>query len=205
MMFVKVNNIVQVGVEIMETQKDVEKVYVDMETGECYENPEILKDIIEERKIQKLENKNQNFIQFSQGIAPSLLRKLTKPGSAVLAYLMDNLDMQDFNTIMVSQQVIADELKMARQTVAKGVKNLEELKILAVGKIGQANVYLVNPLFAWKNGHLQKETMKLRGIALLGKAENQRIFEEFSKIERNSLKSSSDLRVKVQNNPVIPK
>lgn len=179
--------------------KEVVK-YVDGETGDIYESPEEMHKVIEERKRQKAEDKNVHFVQLMQGVAPNLLKDISKSGLHILGYFLDNLDMQDCNTIMVSQNVIAKELNVTRQTVANGIKSLVELKIIAVGKIGQSNIYLINPNVVWMNGYRQRETMRLRATAILGKEENEKIFAEFDKVERHSLKQINSPRVKIQSN-----
>lgn len=176
--------------------------YVDAETGALYETASEAKAVVEARQAQKMQEKNSHFVQLALNVAPNLLSKITKSGLQVLGYFLDNMNMQDVNTIIVSQSVIAKELGVTRQTIANGIKSLEELKIVAVGKVGQANVYLINPKFAWMNGYQKRETMRLQATVLLGKEENENIFKEFDKIEQKSLRTnikSSRIKVKTNN------
>lgn len=176
--------------------------YVDAETGALYETASEAKAVVEARQAQKMQEKNSHFVQLALNVAPNLLSKITKSGLQVLGYFLDNMNMQDVNTIIVSQSVIAKELGVTRQTIANGIKSLEELKIVAVGKVGQANVYLINPHFAWMNGYQKRDTMRLQATVLLGKEENENIFREFDKIEQKSLRTnvkSSRIKIKTNN------
>jgi len=166
--------------------------YIDMEEGKIYNSADEAAHARHERIQQELANKNPNFVQLTKGIGPATLAQIGSRSPSALSVLMfffENMD--NYNTIMVSQNVIADELEKSRQTISKAVKILEEEKVLGVGKVGQANAYIVNQYVAWQNGHKKRNTMNLRGNILLGESENKELFNEFGKIENNSLKMKS--------------
>lgn len=102
-------------------------------------------------------------------------------------FFLENMD--DYNTFMVSQKVIANTLKKSRQTITNGVKILEKENVLGIGRIGQTNVYIINPRLAWQKGYKQRNTVNLKGNILLGKSENEELFKRF-----NSLKNNQQLR-----------
>lgn len=174
-------------------------VYIDVETGSVFDNLNHALLVHKEIQQEKNEQKNNGFVQLTQHITPYLFTKLTKSAINVLAYFLDNLEMQDHNTIMVSQATMAKDLGISRQSIGKGVECLEEYKIIATAKIGQANLYLINPHIAWQNGRKEKNKMRLKASAILSKEENEKIFAEFEQIEMKSLKNPNGTRVKIQN------
>src|SRR5699024_4545059 len=126
------------------------------------------------------EKKNDAFIQLTRDVGPMTLTSLTEksPTSiSVLMFLWDNMD--DSHTIMVSQAVIAEALNKSRQTIGNAVKVLEEEQVIGIGKVGQANVYLINPQAAWRNGYVKDNTINFHGNVVLGKGENDHLFKQF--------------------------
>jgi len=169
------------------TERSKEVVYVDGDFT-VYDSASDLAEARKEQERIERENKNKPFIQITKGVAPNILRKMSKSAIDVFMFLLDNMDMQDVNIIAVSQQTIADELEISRQSVMRGVKELETLKAIAIGKVGNSNVYLVNPEIAWANSARRKHSMLMRGNILLGEKENQELFKQFDEIEKKSLK-----------------
>lgn len=179
-------------IENTEVTKDVKNQYVDIDSGAIYPSAESAAKAKEEKLKDELENKNPEFVQLTKGIGPITITRIgTKSGSAlaVLMFFFENMD--QYNTIMVSQNVMADELNISRQTISKAVKILEDEKVIGIGKVGQANVYMVNQYVAWQNGNKKRKTMNLKGNILLGENENKELFKKFNEIEKGSLKMKS--------------
>ena len=65
----------------------------------------------------------------------------------VLCLLVRNMDNR--NALVIKQDMLAQMLQLSRQTVSKCIKYLENNGWIAVGKVSNANVYVVNPEFAW--------------------------------------------------------
>lgn len=92
---------------------------------------------------------NKNFVmlyrQFIQQVAdlgaedPQALR--------VLLFLVRHMDNR--NALIVPMQLIADMLKLSRQTVSSKIKYLYEGGWIDIYKAGRSNVYIVNPEFVW--------------------------------------------------------
>jgi len=94
---------------------------------------------------------------------------------------------------MVSQQVIATNINKSRQAVANATKVLESKNIIGIGKVGQANVYLINPKIAWQKANKQRNVVKMKGNVILGKEENKELFKRFENLEdANDLKLNNN-------------
>ena len=65
-----------------------------------------------------------------------------------LMYLVNHMSRS--NALVVSQQAIADELGIKRESVNRAVKHLVDHNFLEVVKAGGANVYVVNSRVAWQ-------------------------------------------------------
>lgn len=171
---------------------EIKQEYIDIITGEIFASAEAAAIAKNERIQEELANKNPEFVQLTKGIGPITLARIGTRSASALAVLMfffENMD--DYNTLMVSQNVIAEELGKSRQTISKAVKILEDEKVIGVGKVGQANVYMVNQYVAWQNGNKKRRTMNLKGNILLGESENKELFSKFDEIEKGSLKIKS--------------
>lgn len=128
----------------------------------------------------KKEQKNDAFIQLTRDVGPMTLTNLTEKSPTsipVLMFLWNHMD--DYHTIMVSQAVIAEALNKSRQTIGNAIKVLAEEKVIGIGKVGQANVYLINPQAAWRMGYVKANTINFQGNIVLGKAENENLFKQF--------------------------
>jgi hypothetical protein len=81
--------------------------------------------------------------------------KLTGADYKVLLVYFGNLDFENY--IQISQQAIADYLKMRKQHVSASTLKLVEKGILIEGtKVGRHNTYRLNPFYGWK-GKADKE------------------------------------------------
>ncbi len=171
-------------------EKETQYKYVSPD-GSLFNSAAELNDYLEQMKKEQEEfdngNKNPAFIQITKGIAPNLFRQLSKSGIEVIMFLLDNLSMNDVNIISVSQATIADELNISRQSVMRGVKELTDLKVLYVGKVGTSNVYIINPDVAWANSYRKRQSLVLKGSIILGHKENEELFKRFAEVEKKSL------------------
>lgn len=172
--------------------------YIDIDSGEVFPNAESALEAQNMKRKGELEDKNPPFVQLTKGVGLATMAKLTDKSPSAISVLMfffENMD--DYNTIMVSQQVIAEALDKSRQTIAKAIKVLEEESIIGIGKVGQANVYLVNPQIAWQNGYRKRKTMNLKGNILLGESENKELFARFNNLENKGTLKRDNLSTKI--------
>lgn len=168
--------------------------FVDSDTGEIYESAKEAKEAKDRKKAEELEKKNPPFFQLAKGVGPNMIAKLSNKSPTsihVLMFFFENMD--DFNVVMVSQQVIATNINKSRQAVANAIKILEEENLIGIGKVGQANVYLINPKMAWQKANKQRGIVKLKGNVILGEEENKELFKRFENLKPdNNLKLEDD-------------
>lgn len=178
----------------MEKEKEITR-YIDLESGTVYSSANEALKAKEETEKENMDKKNPPFFQLTKGLGPETLANVSERSATAISILMFFLEnMDDYNTIMVSQKVIANTLNKSRQTITNGVKILEEEKALGVGKVGQANVYIVNPKIAWQKSYKQRNTVNLKGNILLGKEENKELFKKFNSVQdTNKLKRENIL------------
>lgn len=174
-----------------------EKQFIDTRTGQIYESAEQAfekqQEIQQQERKEEAEKKNPPFIQLTKGVSPDVLAKISRENSTaieVLMFFFKNMD--DYNVIMVSQQVIAETIGSSRRTVARALKVLEDNGAIGIAKVSNANVYIINPEVAWQKGFKQRGVVKMKAVVMLGKDENEKLFNRFKGVhqtsEENSLK-----------------
>lgn len=179
-------------------QEGLQNQYIDIDSGEVFNSAERALEAQNEKRQVDLEEKNPPFVQLTKGVGLVTLAKLTEksPTSiSVLMFFFENMD--NYNTIMVSQKIIAETIDKSRQAVGNAIKVLEEERVIGVGKVGQANVYLINPKLAWQNGYKKRRTMNLKGNILLGQSENEELFKQFENIETKTTFKRDNLSTKI--------
>lgn len=172
--------------------------YIDVRTGEIYASAEhafqAQREIQQQERQEEIEKKNPPFIQLTKGVSPSVLAKISRENSTaieVLMFFFENMD--DYNVIMVSQQTIADSIGASKRTVTRAIKVLEENGAIGIGKISNANVYLINPEIAWQKAYKQRAVAKMKGVMILGKEENEKLFDRFKNVRKTSEENSLKL------------
>lgn len=180
-----------------ESEKVVLK-YVDLNTGQVFDDAATglkfsnwKKEDEESKKADEIANKNPPFIQLTKGISPAIISKIADESAVavqVLMFFLENMD--SGNVIMVAQKEIATQIKKTRQAVSSGIKILEKNGAIALGKIGNAHVYLVNPHLAWQKAFKLRNTAILNGTFILGRDENKELFKEFANVFEVSAKSN---------------
>lgn len=109
-----------------------EKFQVDPETGE-------------------LKLVNANFIQFYEDNI-GLFLKMTRENPKALEVFWWVLErMDNDNAIVISQQALADSLKVSRMTIHRATEYLKNEKILTILKSGNTSIYVLNSQIVWKN------------------------------------------------------
>ncbi|PGW55261.1 Rep14-4 [Bacillus thuringiensis] len=82
---------------------------------------------------------------------------------------------------MVSQKVLEKYTGKTRQTVSKAVSFLEKNGLIAIGKVGTTNAYILNPEVAWATSRDKKDFVNFKGNILLGCEENEELFKKFER------------------------
>lgn len=167
--------------------------YIDVETGEIYKDAEEALERHQSIKQDKLEKKNSNFIQLSKNVGTNVINVAVAENATavqILMFFLDNMDNQ--NAIMVSQSLLVKLLNKSRTTIFRALNYLSDNGIIAVGKVGTANVYIVNPEVAWQRSYKEREFVNFKGNILLAKSENKELFEKFNKIKYTSVKVTAE-------------
>lgn len=164
---------------------------ISVETGEVF-NTASEAAMARERYLDELEEKrlkkNSNFVQLTKSIGTSVINTAISENSVAVQILMFFLEnMNNQNAIMVSQKTLTEVLGKSRTTIYNSLKYLDSNGIIATGKIGTANTYIVNPEIAWQNSAQNKKFVKFNGAILLGETENKELFEKFNKTKFASI------------------
>ncbi|WP_242311828.1 hypothetical protein [Bacillus cereus group sp. BfR-BA-01331] len=81
---------------------------------------------------------------------------------------------------MVSQKILEEVTGKSRTTIFRAVSCLEENGLIAIGKVGNTNVYIPNPEIAWATSRDRKNFVNFKGNILLGLTENEELFNKFN-------------------------
>lgn len=164
--------------------------YVDAETNEIYPSAGAMYEAREARKAEKAASEagraNPPFVQLYKGVTPTKIARVAQKsptGVQILMFFFENMD--DANVIMVSQDTIAETIGRTRKAVAGGLKALREENIVANGKVGTGNFYIVNPHIAWQKANKNKKNAVLKAKLILGDSEAEEIFKEFQTVFEN--------------------
>ena len=68
---------------------------------------------------------------------------------AILYFLVDQMD--QYNAVICSYDVLSQVFGKSRQTISKSVKMLEKMGFIAILKSGTSNVYTINDKVYWKS------------------------------------------------------
>lgn len=103
----------------------------------------------EEARKREKNSPFSNFYQFNREHSKDMIWLAGKYPKAhqILLFLLDQMD--NYNAVVCSYQVIQEALEMGRTTASTSVKILKEKGFITVYKSGTANVYAVNKNLAW--------------------------------------------------------
>lgn len=90
--------------------------------------------------------------------------------TALWMLLAEHCDRQ--NAIVVSQETLAEELGVHRISVWRAIEFLKNTGVIAVLKMGSANVYVLDPDLVWKDAEQHKRFCAFGAKVLAGFTEN---------------------------------
>lgn len=162
-----------------EKEKNTEVKYVAIEDAEIFDSAtEAL-----EAKRAKESQKNKNFIQISRGLGTTALAYIISENAVagqLYMFFIENMDVNS-NSIMVSHKILEEVTGKSRTTIFRAVSCLEENGLIAIGKVGNTNVYILNPEVAWATSRDRKDFVNFKGNILLGRSENEELFNKFNR------------------------
>ena len=103
---------------------------------------------------------------------------------AILLFLVDQMD--NYNAVMCSYQVIQEVLGISRATASASVRVLRENGFIAVLKSGTSNVYAINDTVYWKAWGNRKQYSKFPANIVLSLSEQEELIQ--TKVKSMKLK-----------------
>lgn len=100
---------------------------------------------------------------------------------AILYFLVDQMD--EYNAVMCSTNVLEEVLGISRQTISKNITLLKENGFIAVLKSGTSNVYTINDKVYWKTYGNKHQYSKFPANVVLSMSEQ----DEFTQMEFKDL------------------
>jgi len=133
-------------------------------------------ELLEEKQIKEKKKSTYNtWVQYNLEYGNLLLDfGLKNPkAKAILEFLVINMD--NYNAVMCSYQVLQERFNIAQATVARSIKVLKDNGYIAIFKSGSSNVYAVNDNLYWKSWGSNKKFSKFPANIILSETEqNQR-------------------------------
>lgn len=141
---------------------------------------------IELEKLKKLEEeklkrkKNSPFSRWTQynneHTKEMMWLALKHPKAhAILLFLVDQMD--NFNAVMCSYQVMQEVLGVSKDTIRLNVKVLKDNGYIAVLKSGTSNVYAINDEVYWKSWGNKKQYSKFPANIVLSLSEQEKNYQ----------------------------
>jgi len=101
---------------------------------------------------------------------------------AILFFLVDQMD--NYNAVMCSYQVLQEVLKVSKDTVRKNIKILKDNGFIAILKSGTSNIYAINDSIYWKSWGNNKKYSKFPANIVLSLSEQEKNYQlSFDDIE----------------------
>lgn len=94
---------------------------------------------------------------------------------AILYFLVDQMD--EYNAVMCSYQVLQEVLEVGQATIARNIKILKENGFVTVLKSGNANVYAINDSVYWKSWGNRKQYSKFPANVVLSLSEQEESYQ----------------------------
>lgn len=102
----------------------------------------------------------------------------------ILLFILDQMD--NYNALMCSYNVLCEALDMSRATVARAIKTLKTHNFIGIYKSGTSNVYVVNKDLAWSSWGSNYQYAKFDAKIIITESE-----QEEAKITTEKLKQIS--------------
>ena len=126
-----------------------------------------------------------NWYQFNREHTKEMIWLATEhpKAQAILLFLLDQMD--NYNAVMCSYQVIQEALSIGRATITRAIAVLKEKGFLVILKSGTSNVYVINDDLAWSSWGMNRRYCKFPANVVLSASENQ---DYMDKLEQAKLK-----------------
>ena len=98
-------------------------------------------------KVAEMQKKNHDFVQFNRKGMAVLSKLRNGVAHAVFHFLAKEMDRD--NTLIVSQSTLAEIMETSRSTITLALRELEQLDLIQVSKVGNQNIYCMNAAIVW--------------------------------------------------------
>lgn len=92
------------------------------------------------------------------------------PAARLFVFLADHCGHD--NALVCTYDVLAESLDLHERTIRRAVRDLEKRKHVVVGKVGTANIYILNPQEVWKTTEEHKHFCAFSTRTLISKKTN---------------------------------
>lgn len=175
--------------EITMQSEDLQKILevIGLNFTDVMKMIQIKKDEEKEQQRREEQEKNTDFVQLYRQNIPTMRELMIKSpfASHLLMFILEHMDNR--NSLACSYDVFIEYFGKSRSTVQRAIKVLREQGFVAVFKIGNSNVYTVNPDLAWTDKRTNKKFSKYDGNILVSKKESldyfhSQSYEKFKKL-----------------------
>lgn len=141
------------------------------------------KDLNEQQKQEEEARKREkqspfsNFYQFNRAHTKDMITLAGKYPKAhqILLFLLDQMD--NYNAVVCSYQVLQEALSLSQATVARAIKVLKDTKFIDIYKSGTTNVYAINKSLAWSSWGTNYKYAKFDAKIIISESEQEKLTE----------------------------
>lgn len=114
-----------------------------------------------------------NFVQVNKDYykAEDWLMAKSPIAYRIFKFLINNMD--NYNAVICSYQVLIETFDISQVTVARAIKLLKEKKYIEVYKTGTSNVYAVNKNIVWQSWGTNYDKAKFGANIILSESEQE--------------------------------
>lgn len=153
-----------------------------------------------EKKRKKIEKQSPytRWTQFNNDATSEMiaLTKKNPPAMALLLFLVDQMD--QYNAVVCSMQVLTEALGYSRRTLSNSVKFLKDNGFIAVFKSGTSNVYTINDKVWWKSWGNNLKYSKFPANVVL--AHSEQMDGEDYKVDAEKVRMIKEIKKKKERN-----
>lgn len=103
----------------------------------------------------------------------------------ILLFLLEQMD--GYNAVMCSYQVITEALNIGRTTASQSIRILKDKGFIVIMKSGTSNIYIVNNNLAWKSWGKNQKYCKFPANVIISANENNNYNNNIEKSKVNQI------------------
>jgi hypothetical protein len=124
-------------------------------------------------QLQEQLKKNLDFVQFTRKGMAKLSKLRNGLSHALFHYLAK--EMGKDNTIIVSQQTLAQIMDTSRISINTAIRELETHELLQICKVGNQNIYCLNAAIVWTQERDKLHLARFRAAVIISDTEQAKI------------------------------